>query len=479
MDIIFILISLSLGFVVGFLLQKSRNAKLEAEFPVAKLAGDNAKAAIEMQNNQINTLNHSLNSIENQLNNRTQEYRELLGKFNQSSEKLSEIEGLKNNAEKEVAALKSELKSLENTITVEREKLKEQFEKFKQVEDNFKNEFKNLAQEILDEKAKKFSESGKKDIDELIKPLKEKLGEFSNQVQNTYEKSSKEQVSLKEELKRLTELNTRLSDEAKNLANALKGDNKTQGDWGEMILENILTNSGLTKGREYVMQESSTNESGERLRLDVKVNYPDNRFIIIDSKVSLTAYEKYFADAENPKLQELHLAKHIESINGHVKILSSKNYQDNYAGSPDFVMMFMPIEAAYLLAIQHDPGLWQRAYDKRVLIISPTNLIAALKMINELWKHDYQNKNAQKIADEAANLYDKFVGFYRDLDEIAKAMEKVQRGFDEAKSKLSDGKGNLVRRVEMLRKLGVKPKTTMPESATKNQQQFNLEEYEE
>ncbi len=478
MEYLFIIVGLILGFVVGFLFHKSVSAKIDTEYSVAKSNAESAQATVNLLNNQIASLNGSIKSTENQLSNRTIEYRDLLENFNQTSKRLSESVELKNNAEKEVSVLRSELKSMENNIKVEREKLSEQFEKFKEIEANFKNEFKNLAQEILDEKTKKFAEIGKKDIDELIKPLREKLGEFSSQVQNTYEKSSKEQVSLKEELKRLTELNNRLSEEAKNLTTALKGDSKTQGDWGEMILENILSNSGLTKGREYVVQESSTNEGGERLRLDVKINYPDNRFIIIDSKVSLTAYERYFAEAENLAQQEVQLNKHLESINSHVKVLSSKNYQDNYAGSPDFVMMFMPIEAAYLLAIQHDPGLWQRAYDKRVLIISPTNLIAALKMINELWKHDYQNKNAQKIADEAAGLFDKFVGFYKDLEEISKNMEKVQKSFDDAKSKLSEGKGNLVRKVEMLKKLGVKPKSALPESIIDKQQLFNNEEYE-
>jgi len=361
---------------------------------------------------------------------------------------------------KQIAEMSSELKSNRILLEESKNKVKEQEEKFSKIEENFKTEFKNMAQEILEEKSKKFTELGKKDLNELIEPLKERIKDFSKQVRESYENENKERFSLKEEIKRLNEMNIKLSDQATNLATALKGESKTQGDWGEMILENLLSDSGLTLGREYFKQETVRNEEGSALRPDFIVKYPDNRYIIIDSKVSLRSYESYVS-AETAEDKKQYLELHLKAVNDRVKELSSKNYQDQFEGSPDFVMMFMPIEPAFMLAIQKDGTLWNKAYEKRVILISATNLIAALKMISELWKHDAQNKNSLEIAEAAGKLYNKFVDFYDDLDSISKAMDKVSINFEAAKGKLYTGRGNLVSRVEKLKTLGVKTKKNL------------------
>ena len=445
---------------------------------------------------KINTLSNQNNITENQLNTSKEELgrvlaeaQELKGKYSLLETrflekekayelKLAELEQKihelnqtnislveeKNKSEKEyikqIAELSSDLNSNRILLEESKNKVKEQEEKFSKIEENFKTEFKNMAQEILEEKSKKFTELGKKDLSQLIEPLKERIKDFSKQVRESYENENKERFSLKEEIKRLNEMNIKLSDQATNLATALKGESKTQGDWGEMILENLLSNSGLSLGREYFKQETIRNEEGSALRPDFIIKYPDNRFIIIDSKVSLRSYESYVS-AETAEDKKHFLEQHLKAVNERVKELSSKNYQDQFEGSPDFVMMFMPIEPAFMLAIQKDGTLWNKAYEKRVILISATNLIAALKMISELWKHDDQNKNSLKIAEAAGNLYDKFVAFYKDLDSISQAMDKVSMNFEAAKGKLYTGRGNLVGRVEKLKTLGVKTKKNL------------------
>ncbi len=370
--------------------------------------------------------------------------------------------------------LESQLEQVKLQLDDSKKLLKDQEEKFSRIEEQFKTEFKNMAQEILEEKTKKFTESGKKDLNELIIPLQQKLLDFSKQVKDSYENESRERFNLKEEIKRLNEMNVKLSDQATNLATALKGDSKTQGDWGEMILENMLSDSGLTLGREYFKQEVVKDEDGRILRPDIVVKYPDNRFIIIDSKVSLRAYESYIA-ATNMEEKKQFQKQHIKAVSDRIAELSSKSYQDQFEGSPDFVMMFMPIEPAFMLAVQSEPTLWNRAYEKRVILMSPTNLIAALKMISELWKHDAQNKNTVAISDAAGALYDKFVGFYADLDEISKSIEKVSTNFQAAKGKLYTGKGSLVSRVENLRKLGIKTKKELDVKLIESEMEDNDE----
>ncbi len=342
------------------------------------------------------------------------------------------------------------------------ERLKEQKSEVDNLQERFKTEFKNLANEILEEKTKKFTEQNKSNLDVILKPLSEKIKDFEKKVEETYDKESKQRFSLKEEIKRLEELNLQVSNDTINLTKALKGESKTQGNWGEVILENILERSGLVKDREYFVQQSFTDEKGKRLQPDVVITYPGTRNLVIDSKVSLTAYERYVSE-ENENAKESALKEHITSIKNHVNELSQKNYQDIYQlKSLDFVMMFLPVEPAYLIAIQKNSELWNYAYDKRILLISPTNLIAALKMIESMWRQEYQSKNVMEIARQSGDLYDKFVGLFEDLVDIGKKLNATKISYDASMNKLYTGKGNLVKRVERIRKLGAKTGKELP-----------------
>jgi DNA recombination protein RmuC len=343
-------------------------------------------------------------------------------------------------------------------------KLKEQKQELENIRDKFSIEFKNLANEILDEKSKKFTEQNKTNLDQILKPLGEKIREFEKKVDDVYDKEAQQRFSLKEEVKRLAELNQQVSKEAHNLTQALKGQSKTQGGWGEMILENILERSGLVKDREYFVQKSFTDKDGKRLQPDVVVSYPGKKNVVIDSKVSLTAYEK-FAASDLKEEQNIALKEHLLSVRKHIDELNSKNYQHIYElNSLDFVMMFMPVEPAFMLAIQHDPGLWNYAYDKGILLISPTNLIAALKMVASMWQQEYQSRNVLEIADQSGKLYDKFVSLVEDLLDVGRKLKTTQTSYENSMKKLSEGRGNLVSRVENIRKLGAKASKELPKA---------------
>lgn len=334
------------------------------------------------------------------------------------------------------------------------------------LQEKFKAEFKNLANEILEEKTRKFTDQNKARLDEILKPLGEKIRDFEKKVDETYDKESKQRFSLEKEILRLAEMNQQISTEASNLTKALKGQAKTQGNWGEMILESILEKSGLARDREYFVQSSYTNEHGRRVQPDVVIAYPGDRHVVIDAKVSLNAYERY-ASAETKEEQDAAAREHLVSVRNHIAELSGKNYQDLYQlRTLDFVMMFMPVEPAYMLAMQQDPSLWSAAYDKRILLISPTNLIAAVRMIANLWRVEYQNKNAQEIARQSGDLYDKFVNFVDDLTDIGRKLDSTHQSFEAAQNKLVSGKGNLIRRAEKIRELGAKTSREFPKAIT-------------
>jgi DNA recombination protein RmuC len=325
-------------------------------------------------------------------------------------------------------------------------------------------DFKNLANQILEEKTQKFTDQNKTKLEEILKPLGEKILSFEKKVEEAYQKESNERFSLAKEIKRLAELNQQVSQEASNLTQALKGQSKTRGNWGEIILESILEKSGLVKDREYFVQQSFTSDEGKRLQPDIVVVYPGDRSVIIDSKVSLNAYERY-ASSDIKEEQDAAIREHLQAIRNHVNDLSSKNYQDLYQiKTLDFVMMFLPIEPAYMLAVQNDPNLWSYAYDRRILLISPTNLIASLKMIANLWRVEYQNKNALEISRQSGELFNKFKGFVDDLEDIGKKINATQGSYEAAMNKLSTGKGNLIRRAEAIREMGVKTDKKLPQN---------------
>lgn len=345
-----------------------------------------------------------------------------------------------------------------------KEKLEEQKTDISNLQDRFRIEFKNLANEILEEKSKKFTEQNQSNLDQLLKPLGEKIRDFEKKIGDAYDKEAQQRFSLKEEVKRLAELNKRIAEDAENLTRALKGDSKAQGNWGEMILENILERSGLVKDREYIVQPSFQGDDGRRMQPDIVVTYPGNRSVIIDAKVSLTAYER-LVDAPGPELREKYLKEHLNSIRNHITELSNKNYLDIYqVQSLDFIMMFLPVEPAYLVAIKEDPEIWNYAYDRRILLISPTNLLAALKMIASLWRQEHQNKNALEIARQSGDLLDKFYALLSDLNDLGNRLKLTQKSYDDAINKLSEGKGNLIRRAQRIEELGAKTKKKLPDN---------------
>ncbi|HEY6863964.1 MAG TPA: DNA recombination protein RmuC [Burkholderiales bacterium] len=322
--------------------------------------------------------------------------------------------------------------------------------------------FKNLANEILEEKSRRFDETNRQGLETLLKPLREKIGEFQAKVEQTYDKESRERLTLQSEIKRLAELNVQISEDADNLARALKGDSKTQGTWGELVLEKVLESSGLRLNEEYVVQKAFLNEDDRRSRPDVVVNLPEKRHVVIDSKVSLTAYDRYVA-AEDESERQVALRQHALSVRSHIMELSAKNYQNLYGlESLDFVLMFVPVESACMLAMQSERDLFLDALRKNVLIVSPSSLIGVLRTIAHIWRQEYQNRNAKELARHCAALYDKFVGFVEDLEDIGRKLEATRLSYEGAKSKLSSGRGNLIRQAERIRSLGVKPAKALP-----------------
>lgn len=356
---------------------------------------------------------------------------------------------------REITELKAMLQSKEDLLKIQQMELTN-------TRDQLNKDFQVLANQILEEKTSRFTDANRLNMEAILKPLNEKLTEFKSKVEETYDKESKQRFSLEERIKELVALNNQISEDANNLTKALKGSSKIQGNWGEMILESILEKSGLKKGTEYFTQEFITNDKGERvqnhqnkyMQPDVIVVYPGGRKIIIDSKVSLTAYVKY-VESEEEKDKQTAEKEHIISVRQHIDELSNKSYQD-YVESLDFVMMFIPNEPAYILAMQLDSTLWDYAYRKRILLINPTNLVASLKVVADLWKRENQSRNAQEIARRGAILYEKFVRFVETLQEVGKNIEKAQGSYDKAFSQLKEGNGNLIRQAEMLKELGVK-----------------------
>ena len=359
-----------------------------------------------------------------------------------------------------------------NNLRVENTRLNERIRYTEEEKERLTKEseirFKNLANEILTHNTIAFKEQNESRLAEILTPLKENIEQFKKAVADSYSNEARERYSLQERIKELIELNQSIGKEAKDLAIALKGNSKTQGNWGEMILENILTQSGLEKGREFFVQKTTYNDDGKRLIADIVINYPDGRKIVIDSKVSLTAYVD-LVNCESAEEQEALKKRHITSIRNHINELKTKNYQD-YLGTEraEFVMMFIPNESAYICAMQYDHNVWQEAYDNRVLIISPTHLISVLKLIEQIWRHDRQTRNAIEIATESGKMYDKLVGFIEDLQQIEKSLNGAKNSCDNAIKKLSTGNGNLIGKAEKLKSMGAKASKSLPSNLLTN-----------
>ncbi len=360
-------------------------------------------------------------------------------------------------------ALLRESERLKENLRLTEEKLQSQKKEMGELQQLLSDQFRNLATEILDDKSRRFTETNRENIEKILSPLNKDIEEFRKKVDEAYHKESTERTILERKIAELVQLNNQLRVDAANLTNALKGNTKTQGDWGEMILERILENSGLTRGREYFVQETLKDDAnrtihGERgnlMRPDVVIVYPDSRKVIIDSKVSLTAYVNY-CNAETDVERELTLKAHMQSIRKHIDELSEKNYCAWAGGTLDFVMMFIPNEASYVLAMQTDSALWNEAYRKRVLLLSPANLIVSLKLTADLWSREYQNRNALEIAERGAKLYDKCVSFLESFTSVGESIRKTQDVYEQAFSRLKSGNGNLIAQTMKLKELGVK-----------------------
>ncbi|KPK30518.1 MAG: hypothetical protein AMK70_13965, partial [Nitrospira bacterium SG8_35_1] len=319
------------------------------------------------------------------------------------------------------------------------------------------------ANKIFEDKSRKFTEQNRENIEGVLKPMREQLLDFKKKVEDVYDKESKDRVSLLNEIIHLKTLNERISEDALNLTNALKGQSKTRGSWGEMILERVLEESGLQKGREYEVQTMYASEEGQRRHPDVIVHLPEGKDIVIDSKVSLTAYEK-FCSADTEEKRNKRLKEHIISVRAHIKVLSEKRYEElEGIRTLDFVLMFLPIEGAFWTAIESEQGLFNEAFDRNIMLVSPSTLLATLRIINNIWRYEDQNKNALIIAKKAGDLHDKFVGFVEALDDVGQKIDRARESYQTARNRLSEGKGNLVRRSVELRQLGVKAQKELPE----------------
>jgi DNA recombination protein RmuC len=435
--LVIFIFSLALGLVLGKFLF---NANTKSE-----------KAALE---EKISGLLAQINQLKEQFQLERSQFEKQLEITNEDKEKIR--------AEKDAFAIQLSKKETDFENLWERNK--EQKQEVEQLQEKFTKEFENLANKILEEKTSKFTEQNKENLVNLLNPLQEKIQLFEKKVEDTHKESIDYHAALRQQIVGLTAMNEQMSKETLNLTKALKGDSKMQGNWGELILERVLEKSGLEKDREYFVQASFVNEEGNRVFPDVVINLPDGKKMIVDSKVTLTSYERYInEDDDNLKAQ--HLKDHVLSINRHVEQLSNKNYQDLYEiESPDFVLLFIPIESAFAIALNEDTNLYNKAFEKNIVIVTPSTLLATLRTIDSMWTNQKQQENALEIARQAGALYDKFHGLWTDLITVGKKLDDAKSGYSDAMNKLIDGSGNLINRVENLKKMGAKAKKSLPDN---------------
>lgn len=431
------IIALTIGIFIGKALS-SANAKSE-------------KASLE---EKINGLLTQMDQLKQQFQTERNQWE------NQLRENITEKENIR--TEKDALAIQLSKKEVDFDNLFERNR--EQKQEVEQLQEKFTKEFENLANKILEEKTTKFTEQNKENLKNILSPLQDKIQLFEKKVEDTHKESIDYHAALRQQILGLREMNAQMSKETLNLTKALKGDSKMQGNWGELILERVLEKSGLEKGREYEVQQSFVTEEGNRVQPDVVINLPDGKKMIVDSKVTLTAYERYTNEEdEDNKVQ--YLKEHVIALKRHVDQLSEKNYQDLYKiESPDFVLLFVPIEPAFALALNEDSTLYNKAFEKNIVIVTPSTLLATLRTIDSMWTNQKQQENAYEIARQAGALYDKFEGFVSDLIKIGKRMDEAKAEYGNAMNKLVEGKGNLITSVEKLKKMGAKAKKSLPES---------------
>jgi len=366
----------------------------------------------------------------------------------------------------EVVRLGGREQELQTLLQQEKQQSAEKLALLSEARETLSNQFKALASDILEEKSKRFTEQNQQNIGAMLGPLHERIQGFGKLVQDTYDKDSKERLTLEHELRRLQELNTRLNQDAVALTQALTGaSNKTQGGWGEMVLEKVLETSGLTRDREYRVQVSDvveTEDGLKRYQPDVVIDLPEGKQLVVDSKVSLNAYVRYVA-SDDAAVREQELKLHATAIRQHIRSLSEKRYQDLYhLNTVDFVFMFIPVEPAYLLAVQHDMSLFNEAFERRIMIVGPSTLLATLRTVASIWRYEYQNQNAQEIARQSGAMYDKLAGFVGNMEKLGKQLDSTRDTFGDAMKQLSSGRGNLLSSAERLRKMGIKPNKQLP-----------------
>lgn len=437
MDFLFLLVGLLIGVFVGWLFAKLKINKSE------------------LTTNRVTELANSLTEKQIAL--------EVACEKNKQYEKnINDLKFENESQNEKIIKLNSDLASKNSDFQNLNERLDSQNKEVEGLQKKFVESFDNLANKILEEKSNKFTQQNKENIDQILKPLNEKLKDFQQTVVTTYEKNLKDRTDLQAEVKKLYELNARISQEATNLTKALKGDVKKQGNWGEMVLERILENSGLEKDREYKIQKSFNHEEGGRYQPDVVVYLPDNKHIIIDAKVSLLAYENYVS-AETDEQRGVFVKEHLNSIKRHIKGLSDKQYfKLEGLNTPEYVLMFMPIESSFGIAVKEDNELFNEAWNYKIVIVSPSTLIATLMTVASIWNQENQTKNAIEIARQSGNLYDKFEGLMKDLLQLGRRIEDSHKLYKSSMNKLVDGSGNLISRVENLKALGAKASKSLP-----------------
>ncbi len=434
MAFVYLAIGLVLGFVIGFLVKKLQSN-----------GNDNGAESQQM----IKEL--------------TLENGNLKGRIESSLEAFRKIDTKNNELEQKKSELISENARLTNAYQNIEVKLKEQKDEISQLQEKFTTEFSLIANKLLKQNATDFAQANEKRLSEILNPLKENIQQFEKKVDDTYEKDFKDRTKLIEQIQSLEKLNQQMSEEAQNLTKALKGDNKTQGNWGELILEKVLESSGLIKDVEYSTQYSTSNDEGARIMPDVIINLPEKKHIIVDAKVSLVAYQNYI-NCDNDAEQDVHLKNHVLSVKTHIKGLSEKHYGTGKGlDAPDFVLLFMPIESSFGLALRTDNELYQYAWDRKVVIVTPSTLLATLRTVASLWKQEKQTANAIEIARQAGALHDKFVGFLDDMDKVKRGIDSSKDAYDKAFNKLKSGRGNLIDATKKLEDLGAKTKKQMPE----------------
>ncbi len=409
----------------------------------------------------------------------------LLEREQQLRTSLTALESRLENSKDHTKELQNEKEQLGNQLVryeadMENLRLKnrEQREEVEKLQEKFTKEFENLANKILEEKSLKFTERNEKNIKDILTPLNEKIQLFEKKVEESQKENISIHSALKEQLLNLQTQNLKITQEAENLTKALKGDSKMQGNWGELVLERVLEKSGLEKDREYTVQQSFTLADGSRVLPDVIIHLPDGKKMVVDSKVSLTDYER-FVNEEEEEIRNRYLKDHINSLRKHVDQLSSKKYEDLYEmESPDFVLMFVPIEPAFAIAINNDTSLYNKAFERNIVIVTPSTLLATLRTIDSMWNNEKQQRNAIEIARQAGALYDKFEGFVTDLTKVGKKMDEAKSEYKGAMNKLVEGRGNIVISIEKLKKMGAKAKKSIPEPIIKRAEEDDFEEIE-